>query len=199
MFKLLRYSIIVVSVLLIRFDGFAGGMVSSADGGKGCNNFIAIDGSSNINQFRLVNYEPKIPPKIHQNNHVQIPVYSFQTSNKRMLSDFYDMVNASTYPYINIVIEPKNRADFDEGSGKTRFRTEITIAGKTNQYIVPSEIIACEHAGYVVRGDLKINLTDFEIDPPRKVFGAVKVNNEVFINFAFKFQADQPVAEDVDF
>jgi hypothetical protein len=198
MFKFLKYSIIIGLVLFFQFDGYAVKLLS-AGGSDNCNNYISIDGSSNINQFRFVNYEPIIPPKIHQNNHVQIPVYSFQATNKRMLMDFYDMVNASDHPYINIFIEPKSQADFDEGSGKTNFKTQITIAGKTNQYNVPCEIIACEQSGYVLKGDLKIKLTDFDIDPPRKVFGTVKVNNEVFIKFAFTFPADETITQEVAF
>lgn len=165
-----------------------------------CRSYISIHGSSNINQFRFYNENPKInatPANKIDDNHIRIPVYDFEASNNRMLGDFYDMVNADDHPYIDIAIEPRELADFDEQSGLTNFRTKITISGKSNSYIVPSEISGCEQNGFILKGDLQVKLTDFDIEPPTKVFGAVKVNNNVFIKFAFRMQHEEALTEQV--
>jgi hypothetical protein len=163
-----------------------------------CISYISIQGSSNINQFRFYNDNPGIDTtsdNITLDNRIKIPVYDFKASNQRMLNDFYDMVSASEYPFINITIENRELADFDEQSGLTNFRTKITIAGKSNSYIVPSEISGCEHNGFILKGNLQVKLTDFDIVPPSKVFGAVKVNDKVFINFAFRMQHEKVLSE----
>ena len=163
--------------------------------------FVAIKGSSNINQFMFINTEPIINNDTgnrNEQNYINIPVYAFHTSNNRMIKDFHNMLKAEQYPYIQIRIEAKRWADFDEGSGLTRFKSEITIAGKSNEYVIPSEISTCENgSGYMLKGNLSINLTDFDIDPPSKVLGAVKVNNEVFINFVFKLESEGFLTEDI--
>jgi hypothetical protein len=165
-----------------------------------CKSYISILGSSNINQFRIYNENLQIdatPEIVTEDNLIRIPVYDFKASNNRMLSDFYDMVKAEDYPYIDIAIEPRGQADFDEQSGLTNFRTEVTIAGKSNSYIVPSEISGCEHNGFILKGNLQVKLTDFNIEPPTKVFGAVKVNDNVSIKFAFRMQHDEVLSEQV--
>ncbi len=97
------------------------------------------------------------------------------------------MVNAAEYPYIQIEIEQRKMADFDEGTGLTNFKTEISIAGKTKDYIVPCEITSCENSPVVLKGNFEVELSDFNIAPPVKMFGTIRVNNEVFINFVLKF------------
>jgi len=177
---------------------------SKADAESECNNFILIQGSSNINRFMLVNQSPHIstdgePKGFSGNREIQIPVDGFTAANNHMLNDFYDMVKASEYPYIHIAIEPRSRADFDETTGLTNFKTEITLAGNSNSYTVPCEIAFCENSAYLLKGSLKIELTDFNIDPPEKVFGAIKVKNEVFINFVFKLKNEETLTEKITF
>jgi hypothetical protein len=205
MLKFLKYLIYFAAALLIYSYGSAAEKdKGKADADSECNNFILIQGSSNVNRFQLVNQSPhiKIDSELKDfsgNRNIQIPVYDFKAANNHMLKDFYDMVNVSEYPYIQITIEPKGRADFDETSGLTNFKTEITLAGNSNSYTVPCEIVTCENSAYLLKGNLKIKLTDFNIDPPEKVFGAIKVNNEVFINFVFKLKSEDTLTEKITF
>lgn len=163
-----------------------------------CNSVITINGTSNVNKFQFQNEKPiitTISSESHFDNRIRIPVYEFKASNQRMLQDFHEMVNALEHPYINIEIESMALADFDETSGMTNFRTKVSIAGKTNTYTVASQVEGCEHKGFILKGTLEVKLTDFGIDPPTKVFGAVKVNNEVLINFAFSLEHEESLAE----
>ncbi len=123
----------------------------------------------------------------HPDRNIKIPVNKFSGSNNIMLNDFHKMLNASKFPFIDISIEPREKADFDERTGLTNFKTQITIAGKTHDYIIPCQISFCDKSAVIVKGDLELDLSDFNIDPPKKVFGAVKVNDEVFITFAFHY------------
>lgn len=168
---------------------------------ENCKGFIVIKGSSNVNQFQFVNYEPEIQDSsasLQSENFIRIPVHSFENSNNRMLNDFYDMVKANSHPFIEISIQARKNADFDEGSGLTNFRTKVTIAGTSNTYVVPSTISGCEKKGYMLKGNLKVKLTDFDIEPPTKLLGAVKVNDDVFINFAFPLQQERQLTEQVN-
>ena len=164
---------------------------------SGCLNYVSIQGSSNINQFQFINYNPIIhsntitAQKNRDYRNIQVPVQDFITTNHHMLSDFYEMIHASKYPFINIKIEPREMADFDEETGLTNFKTQISIAGKSRDYVVPCEVTSCEDARMVLKGNLEMELSDFNMEPPKKVFGTVRVNNKVFINFVFKFMAEK--------
>lgn len=202
--KFFKYSIPLWAFLLMHFYGNA---TDKKNGGQieDCENYISIHGTSNINQFQFVNHNLKIKPSTHtsedQTNylHIRIPVCDFTGPNDRILNDFHEMVSASEYPYIQISIETKEKADFDETSGRTNFKTKISMAGQTGIYTVPCEILFCENSEYILKGDLEVELTDFKIKPPVKVFGAIKVRNEVFINFAFKLKNEETFTEKITF
>lgn len=191
---------IVVFFTAICFSYAEGSDKNKLPDSEDCYSYISILGSSNVNQFEFTNANPQIETTTanpYPDRRIKIPVYSFEASNKRMLSDFHEMVKAEEHPYIDITIEPRHTADFEETSGLTRFRTVVTIAGKSNEYIVPSHISGCTKSGYMLQGDLEVKLTDFGIDPPTKVFGAVKVNDNVFINFAFQLPEEVILTEQV--
>lgn len=185
------------SAILVLFLHFSAlGKINDTDDAN-CQNYVEISGSSNINHFQFINYNPIIhvlnntDQKKREYHNVQIPVHDFISSNHHMLDDFYKMINASKYPFIKIEIEPRIKADFDEGTGLTNFKTQISIAGNSRNYVVPCEVTSCENSNLVLKGNFEVELSDFNIKPPEKVFGAIKVNNDVFINFVFKFTAEK--------
>jgi len=194
--KNIKISFLIFIGIFLYTIGYGSGYNNSKESSN-CKSVITINGTSNVNKFQFHNDDPIITTASTENyydNQIRIPVNEFEASNLRMLQDFHKMVRASEYPYINIEIESMALADFDETSGMTNFRTKVSIAGKTNTYTVASEIAGCEHEGFILKGNLEVKLTDFDIEPPTKVFGAVKVNDEVLINFAFRLQHEESVA-----
>lgn len=159
-----------------------------------CTNYVLIQGSSTINKFEFINYHPSIFNDENTQNvsgsykNIQIPVREFSGSNNMMLKDLHEMLNVSEYPVITIEIEPTKTADFDETTGFTNFETKITISGNTRKYSIPCQFVDCDESGKVVKGNIELELSDFEINPPTKLFGTVKVNDDVFITFAFNYQ-----------
>lgn len=167
--------------------------------------YISVQGTSNVNEFTLINQHP-IPDDEYNGIedsgnylNVLISVNEFSSENKRMVNDFRQMLQESKYPYIKIGIEPIEFADFEETTGLTEFSLIITIAGKTNKYNVPCEVFSKLNSGYTITGSFSVKLTDFNIDPPEKLLGLIKVNNEVFINFLFKFDSEEVLTEKITF
>ncbi len=165
----------------------------------GCDSYIEIHGSSNVNQFQLINHSPKVV-NLSQGNkvmggyqRVEIDVNQFKADNTQMREDFLEMVNAKEYPVILMDIEPRSLAECKEKTGLPNFRTIINIAGVSRSYIVPCKIDSCQSSGYQLKGKLNFKLTDFEINPPQRIFGLVKVNDEVFIDYAFRFLAEDDI------
>ncbi len=159
-----------------------------------CNHFILIRGSSNINEFEFVNFEANITTNRSSNQwdqEIRIPISSFEGPNKYMISDFQQLLKASQYPYIKIKIQHQD-IPWDEPEGfSTLSPAIITIAGVSKKIQLPLEIAQCDQTGYIVQGELELKLTDFYIQPPEKVFGAVRVHDKVFITFAMRFKPEQ--------
>jgi len=159
-----------------------------------CENYISVQGSSNINKFEFHNEQIKLKNKSNDSKtadyveNIYVPVDKFSTSNKMMLKDFLKLVKADECPYIKIEVllkSPENKGDILTGDS---LASKISIAGNTQEYFIPCEYIYCDSSKVLIKGVLKIKLTDFGLEPPKKVLGAIKVNDEVFITFAFTQQ-----------
>ena len=60
----------------------------------------------------------------------------------------------------------------------------ITIAGITHLYKIDCSIVKCSETQLLV-GSQKLKLTDFKLEPPEKLYGLVKVSDEIEVNFSF--------------
>jgi hypothetical protein len=190
--KFFTYVFFLAAAFLLLYSYYAAGQ-EKAVAEAGCVSHIKIHGSSNVNQFQLINHNPKIirlsggDEGKQRYQRIEVPVNQFKGANKRMRKDFLEMVNASEYPFIIMAIEPRSLEECRNVKGLSDFKTTITIAGVSNSYVVPCSIDSCESSGYLLKGSLEVKLTDFKIDPPKKLFGMIKVDNEVLIDYVFKF------------
>ena len=194
-FKFNTYKCFLISIFLLLSFSLSAEKLSEGDVNR--QNYVSIQGSSNVNEFQLINSDLELDEMdsgVESNaryRNIRIAVDEFTSNNQRMVQDFREMVNASKYPYIKIGLERRELADFEETSGLTNFSMIITLAGKTKEYTVPCEVFSKLNSEYVLSGNFSIKLTDFGIDPPAKLLGLIKVNNEVFINFLFNFDSEE--------
>lgn len=195
--KILQYIFFLAVVILMHHNYAQGQDVTDAE--NDCVNHISIHGSSNVNRFQLINHNPKILRLSNRDNdnkpyqRIEIAANDFKGDNDRMRKDFLEMVNASEYPFITLDIESRSLKECRKKKETRDFKTIITIAGVSNSYVVPCKLDSCRSSGYMLKGNLKVKLTDFGIDPPQKFFGIIKVNNEVLIDYVFRFQPDDAI------
>jgi hypothetical protein len=168
--------------------------------------YISIKGSSNINNFQLVNQSPnleKFDIRDLINNagnsdtyeRIQVDVKEFICRNKFLCEDFQELLSASEFPYIYIYIKRRDFPGNQKVGEVFNLQTKITIAGVTRNYTIPCRIVPFDNSGFELTGSKYIALTDFNLNPPKKVFGAIKVNNDVFINFGLRFPVKEISAE----
>ncbi|MFO7940285.1 MAG: YceI family protein [Bacteroidales bacterium] len=163
-----------------------------------CSHFIRIKGSSNINQFEFVNFNAQLVANTSRSKwdqEILIPTDSFTGPNKYMVNDFQQLLKASRYPYIKIHIKNKQLLTRGDPTGITHSEAVLFIAGVSKKVTIPLTVAECEHSGYIVEGNVELKLTDFQIDPPEKVFGAVQVHDKVFITFAIRFKPEELLTE----
>lgn len=192
MLKFLKYLILGVAAFLLQ-SYFSIPEQDNPNHEDRCTSYVTVKGSSNVNHFSFNNTNPIIKDSAEfktQTEHyqtVQIPVRSFTSPNTHMINDFLNLIKASEYPNITLALEPRDLMQCERHTEPTKFKTKITIAGTTNVYVVPCKVTACDKNEYLVEGNLEIKLTEFHLNPPKKFFGMIRVNNEVSINYAFTF------------
>jgi hypothetical protein len=166
--------------------------------GSSCNNYINIKGNTNMNRFEF-----RLDFPLHQvfsvdysdltlQHHtgvyeIYLPVKSFNADNQLIFRDFLTLLKANRYPEIIIGIGYNQLLDFLNGNNYKAQHVKITLAGVTKVYPVSFIVSSCSGNLVNISGNKKIKLTDFDIDPPKKFQGLVKVENEVLINFGFVF------------
>ena len=193
MLRFLNY--IIWGTVIILQSNFCFADLSYAEPKDKCSGYVTVTGSSNINHFSFNNINPVIDDSAETKKEtgryqiVKIPAHSFTGSNTRMLNDFLNIIKATDHPFIMLSLDPRDFVHCEKHDKPTYFKTKITIAGVTNTYVLPCIVTACCNKSYIIKGNLEIKLTDFNINPPKRFLGMIKVNNEVSINYAFTFHA----------
>lgn len=155
---------------------------------------LTISGDTNINEFECqfntkhlkehknLRYSVQDNRIRFENAVLVLNNEDFDCGNKGINRDFRDLIQADEYPEITLEL---NQIKL-EGRNKARAEVTISIAGLENQYNIPVEIIDDPVPHF--RGTLKININDFELHAPKKVFGLIVVKEDVDVNFNLSVQ-----------
>ncbi len=165
------------------------------------NSYLRIIGSTNVNSFTC-GFEGEIPndtfkvnvskknDKLYvENGSLVIPVKGFDCGNKMMNQDFLDLLRVNKHPEIRIML---TSLDMAEGHFSVENKTEelwavaeITffIAGESKKYPVPIKINQKKEGQYF-EGTRKLDITEFNLEPPKKFMGLIQVQEEVIIDFS---------------
>jgi hypothetical protein len=156
---------------------------------KSCNNFLYIRGTSNVNEFSFNYIEEQQFNNVgatSQGSQVElsIPIKQFHASNPMMYKDFLELMKESEHPNIKIAFSKSQLTMAVQRISEDCPEISITIAGITRVYKVQCNIARCGEQ-YYLSGEQSIKLSDFQLKPPQKLMGMVKVNNKIDVDFGF--------------
>ena len=150
---------------------------------------LIIAGSTNINKFEckfdisLISKWQEIKlmreDKFLRFHKLYLPLETtgFDCGNKRMNSDFQDLLMCEKYPEIRIEI---NQIELFPGEFNKAYIT-VKLAGHTKDYELPV-LVSKEY----FKGKFKINIRDFGLEPPKKALGLVEVDEIIEVLFNLK-------------
>lgn len=154
---------------------------------------LSIDGHTNVNTFWLKYARHNVPLSSSDFSTqqeslfaVSIPVNEFVFSNHLMKHDFLSMIHATQYPDIRIQLKDLQKiASFQKDSTDV-VNVDITLAGIKRSVSVVCNIDKGDESHFDVTGTKAMKLSDFELVPPAKFFGLVKVNDDIVIHFEIR-------------
>ena len=158
---------------------------------------LEIQGSTNVNKFRCLstNYHGgdtlietinKETGAIVLEGQVNLRTSNFDCEHAMITRDLKKTLKAETYPEVRIKFLHLKESN----EGKTYVGLlEITIAGITRKYPVTCSVHTANAHEKYFNGTNTIDLSDFNLDPPEKFFGTVKVANKVSVNFHLTLKA----------
>lgn len=159
---------------------------------------ITIHGSTNINQFscKLVQDNPgekwQVTRHFHSglltfdNLQLRYSVAEFDCGIKAMNSDFQELLQAKTHPQLQFTIQSIEVQDMGSTMERVKVATKviIKIAGQRKETLIEnSHVLNYSDVQMELTGSQDFLITDFNLEPPTKMFGMVKVRDSINIQY----------------
>ena len=162
---------------------------------KGCS--LKVGGSTNINKFTCViadYYKPdtltfyKGTPTeaIRITGLLKLGVQNFDCHNPMMTSDLRKTLKAKEFPNLSIKFINLSRYPERDKEDAVKGAVTIELAGVTKRFEVDYRFIPESAISATLIGTRKINFSDFNLVPPRKIGGMIQTNNELNVEFTLK-------------
>ena len=152
---------------------------------------LMVKGSTNINNFKCIYNIEKLNNPIPvlyflSNNQLKfketvliLDNKCFDCGGKAINNDFQKILKTESYPQIKMFLKQVNGLEFNKD---LEALVDIEIAGVKKPYTVVVNI--SKENELTINGGLKINLKDFNIESPKKLFGLIKIDEMIEIDFS---------------
>lgn len=180
-------------LIIISLNVFAGSEITRFWHVTGASS-LQINGTTNVNTFQCgsayesgsdmirESWDP-YSEKWEIHGSVFIEVETFDCKNRMMNNDFRSTLKHEEYPEIRIEFLNLKEVQEQNNTRKAQGYIKITLAGKSHQYFLNSELEFLDDQYSILSGEQIFRFSDFGLDPPQKGFGLVKVNDEIRVSF----------------
>lgn len=156
---------------------------------------LRIVGSSNVNKFacEIPGYNkidtifcPKDDAKkpVPLQGSLSIDVMQFDCHNKFLTNDLRKTVKADKYPLLVVRFLSLTRAPLiTQNRDQIMGIVEVELAGKTKRFELAYSFVKNENAQIELTSSRVFYFSDFELTPPRKLGGLIKVNDIFNVDF----------------
>lgn len=152
---------------------------------------ITVEGSSSLHDWEMTSSGASGEAQMSLHNQqieaihklsVSIPIKSLKSGKRQMDKNAYEALEAGKHPTIHFTLEKvrqiTNEAIIASGT--------LTIAGTTKPVKLEAKY-RISGSSVELEGDTMIRFTEFELDLPSAMFGAVKAGDEVQVSYQTAF------------
>jgi polyisoprenoid-binding protein YceI len=156
------------------------------------NSKVVIDGTSNVHDWEseAEQFSGNATIGIEEDSLISITDLQFnvvvdgiKSGKGGMDSKTYDALNKKKYPNITFVLSEVTSIN-DSSLTATG---DLTISGVTKSIQMEVEYEILPDGSVLFKGTQNINMKDYDVDPPKAMFGAIKAGEEVDVIFDAKF------------
>lgn len=162
---------------------------------------LEVDGSTNINNFTCkihsynqtdtLHFSPKekAQHQIKVNGRLKIKVADFDCKHKVMTRDLQKTLQSQKHPYMIVKFLNFSEMPSTVHTAKpTTGDVEIELAGVKKIFQVHYTIHKTNHQNIELIGTRNVNFSDFNLKPPSKLGGTIKVKNELQVEFKLQLK-----------
>jgi len=119
---------------------------------------------------------------------ITVDVEGLESGKRAMNKNTYKALKYDSYKTIKFdLVEVLETLEQSDKSFLIKTKGDLIIAGVKKQITLNFTLIS-EGEQAVLKGEKKIKMTDFNIDPPKALFGTVTTGNDITISFNTKFK-----------
>lgn len=164
---------------------------------KGCS--LKVEGTTNVNRFSCIinNYSKPdtiialkgSQSSVQLNGNIQLDIHDFNCHNPVMTADLRKTLKAKQYPRLVIKFLSLNLyPDAASRHKTTKGFVMIELAGESKRFDVDYKIVSAESNYINLIGSRSIHFSDFNIEPPTRLGGMIRTNNELDVVFNLKLK-----------
>ena len=126
-----------------------------------------------------------------QGDSLPLVVDSFDCGKRAINKDFKNTLKYKEFPDIDIELLEV----FSTNTIPDRASVAITLAGVTRQYEVELKEEPSANGVIIISGTQRLFMTDFNLNPPRALFGLIKVSDELMISFELNVKSETQIPD----
>jgi polyisoprenoid-binding protein YceI len=196
--KSVIYTIIAVFLFLSAMPELQAQSVYKILPGKDVN--VKVLGSSNVHDWTMVStgIVSQGEFKIDNDQLRSLTAFSFIVDAKSLKSEHssmddrtYKAINADQFPKISFKLTSAAITALQKSKCTIKATGELTISGATKTEVLTVDAVINPDNTITCTGSQKIKLTDFKIQPPSFMLGAMKVKDDLTIQFNLVYKNNQ--------
>jgi len=157
---------------------------------------LEILGTTNVSKFQCENYSNSGTEYLTQrltanhgevgqwNGEVLITSTNFDCNNALLTKDFKKTIEVDQYPTIIVKFLSLIKESETVNQKNLTGEIEITMVGISKKYPISRVFLSKNGDNALFSGERKILLSDFNIEPPVKFLGVVRVQDSIMVNFS---------------
>ncbi len=115
---------------------------------------------------------------------VTVPAEALKSEHSGMDKNAYKALKTSANPTITFVLTSATVTPIDANSVTVKATGKLTVAGFTKEVVLVTVCKVNADKSISVSGSQKISMTDYKMEPPTFMFGAVKTGNDITLKFS---------------
>lgn len=161
------------------------------------NSFIKVTGTSTLHDWELISEDINSELRFETGDNGQpekLESVSFTLNKKTLRSDksgldrrAYEALDASRYPEIVFRTNGSGRLEKDGDTYRINSTGELSVAGVSRKITVQTTCINGDDNRLQCSGSQKLNMSDFNIDPPVMMLGALRTGDEITVSYNIVF------------
>lgn len=159
--------------------------------------YFEIQGTSNLHDWSMESREARgegvisfQDQQVAGIDHLKItlPTESLKSGKRGLDKSAYSALKTDTYPEVKFNLVGVERLQDKGADVRIKTRGKLTIAGVTRTEELVVQCHTEEQGTVTFEGSKTIKMSDYQVEPPALVFGAVKAGDEITVSFKIRFK-----------